>query len=206
MPCRHDDISGSKIRFGKSNPVYGLTKDKQYCWLCCPGCTKAETDSDPSLPYTLWKSQLAKLMNDHLADEHVMLANTTHSGNGTYNGPFAFTLTKSPADGLTEDDMIKAVKKLMKQKSCPVKKYAWYLEYGDEATKQHPHIHGMYETDSGGRIESKHFKRAWSIWDPKQPMGKGHRGGYHRPVRIEEAYKDYIKDYGHNTIGECRLE
>lgn len=206
MPCNHTDISGVRTRFGKNNPVYGLTKDGLHCKDCCAGCEEVWQNSDTGATLSTWKSQTWLQMNIHLAQEHVVLQNTTHIGNGTHIGPFAFTLTKSPADGLTEDDMIKAVKKLMKQKSCPVTKYAWYLEYGDEATKQHPHIHGMYETHTGGRIESKHFKRAWSVWDPKLPMGAGHRGGYHRPVRAEEAYTNYIKDYGHNTIGESRIE
>jgi len=162
--------------------------------------------TDPSMPYNLWVPQLNKFMNEHLQADHKCLSTSAHVGNGAPTGPFAFTLTKSPSDGLTEDDMIKAVKKLMKQKSCPVTKYAWYLEYGDPETKQHPHIHGMYETASGGRIETKHFKRAWSIWDPNVPMGKGFRGGYHRPVKSEEAYTDYIKDYGRNIVGESRLE
>lgn len=204
MNCSHPS---PKIR--NKNVTYGMTKDDKYCYSCCPGCNKAEMDTDPSLPFNLWKAQWATLLHDHLASDHVVIASTTHTGNGAYQGPFAFTLTKSPADGLTEDDMIKAVKKIMKQKSCPVKKYAWYLEYGDETTKHHPHIHGMYETHSGGRIESKHFKRAWSIWGEHKPelrMGAGFRGGYHRPVRAEEAYTDYIKDYGHNSVGESRLE
>lgn len=126
-------------------------------------------------------------------------AKKTHSGNGAYKGQFAFTLTKSPDDDLTEEDMIKAARKIMNQKSCPVKKYAWYLEYGDPEQQLHPHIHGMYETESEGRIEAKHFKRAWKIWNEKQKLGKGFRGGYHRPVRSEEGYSDYIKkDNGKN--------
>jgi len=205
MECPHD-VSGVKIRFGATKPLYGLTKDGRHCWKCCPGCLETEKQTDPFQPFPMFQAQWAKLMNIHLAKEHVVLQSNTHVGNGAPTGPFAFTLTKSPADDLTEEDMIKAVKKLMKQKSCPVTKYAWYLEYGDEATKQHPHIHGMYETVTRGRIESKHFKRAWPIWNPSQPMGAGHRGGYHRSVRAEEAYTDYIKDYGHNTVGECRLE
>lgn len=123
-------------------------------------------------------------------------------GNGTYNGAFAFTLTKSPDDDLSEEDMIKAVRKIMNQKSIPTKAFAWYLEYGDEDGKKHPHIHGMYETESGGMIETKHWKRAWPIWDPKTKLGNGFRGGYHRPVKHNECYNDYIKDYGKNTIGE----
>jgi len=126
----------------------------------------------------------------------------THKGNGAPTGAFAFTLTKSPTDNLTEDDMVKAVKKIMSQKSCLVKKYAWYLEHKEGG--KHPHIHGMYETESGGRIECKHFARAWPIWgeaeakrDPKLRFGSGFRGGYHRPVRSDEAYSAYIaKDGG----------
>jgi len=123
----------------------------------------------------------------------------THTGNGAYQGAFAFTLTKSPDDNLTEFDMIKSVRKIMSQKSCPVKRYAWYLEYGDPEEKSHPHIHGLYETETQGRIEAKHFKRAWPIWDEKHKLGRGFRGGYHRPIRSEESYKDYIKkDAGKN--------
>lgn len=120
----------------------------------------------------------------------------THQGNGAFQGQFAFTLTKSPDDPYTEFDMIKAVRKVMSQKSCPVKSYAWYLEYGDSEKQTHPHIHGLYETETQGRIEAKHFKRAWPIWDEKSKLGRGHRGGYHRPVRSEEGYKDYIKKDG----------
>lgn len=125
----------------------------------------------------------------------------THKGNGTYAGPFAFTLTMSPSDPLTEEHMIKAVKKIMQQKSCPVVKYAWYLEHKEEG--RHPHIHGMYETSTLGRIEAKHFTRAWPIWKERPAMGAGFRGGYHRPVRQQEAYNDYIKkDNGiHESFG-----
>lgn len=124
---------------------------------------------------------------------------STHQGNGAHRGAFAFTLTKSPDDQLTEFDMIKSVRKVMSQKSCPVSRYAWYLEYGDNETKTHPHIHGLYETETQGRIEAKHWKRAWPIWDEKTKLGRGFRGGYHRPVRSEEGYKDYIKkDAGKN--------
>lgn len=138
----------------------------------------------------------------HLRDHHGYKGfdKTSHSGNGAPQGAFAFTLTMSPADGLTEADMVCAVRKLMKQRSCPVKKYAWYLEYGDPETKEHPHIHGMYETEKGGVIEKKHFQRAWKIWDPSQKLGAGFRGGYHRPVRSDEAYSQYIAKQ--NILGE----
>lgn len=121
---------------------------------------------------------------------------TTHDGNGKHSGAWAFTLTKSPDDDLSEEDMIKAVTKVMNQRSIPTTKFAWYLEYGDEEKQTHPHIHGMYETENGGMIEMKHWKRAWKIWNPKQKLGLGFRGGYHRPVRAEECYDDYIKKQG----------
>lgn len=130
----------------------------------------------------------------------------THVGNGKYQGCWAFTLTKSPKDPYSVGDMLTAVRKVMSQKSCPVKRYAWYYE--DKGKDEwgapiHPHIHGMYETDNGGRIERKHFKRAWPIWDETKPMGAGFQGGYHRPVKAEEGYKDYIKkDCGmHESVG-----
>lgn len=125
----------------------------------------------------------------------------THKGNGVvvYRGPHAFTLTKSPKDTETVGDMIAAVKKILKQQSCKVKKYAWYYE--DKGTDEwgaalHPHIHGYYETETGGRIEPKHFRRAWPLWDEKTPLGAGFKGGYHRPVKLEEKYEDYIKKDG----------
>lgn len=124
----------------------------------------------------------------------------THVGNGAYKGPFAFTLTMSPKWGLTTADMIKAAQKLMSQKSQPVKKYAWYLEYGKPETFEHPHIHGMYETDTGRRIEMKHFVRAWKNWDEATEYGQGFKGGYHREVKADEAYSKYIKKQG--GIGE----
>ena len=131
---------------------------------------------------------------------------TTHEGNGTYSGPWAFTITCSPKDNLRFGDMIKAVEKVMNQKTRPAIKYIWYLEnkgVNDEGEMIHPHIHGMYETATGGRIEAKHWKRAWPIWDEKVRIGLGFRGGYHRPVKSEEGYSDYIKEDGgaHASFG-----
>lgn len=124
---------------------------------------------------------------------------TTHKGNGKYLGPFAFTLTKSPKDKNTVADMLQAIRKIINQKSQPLVRWAWYYEdkgrdeYGDAI---HPHIHGMYETANGRRLEIKHFKRAWDLWDENMPLGAGFKGGYHRPVKSEEKYDDYIKKDG----------
>ena len=151
--------------------------------------------------------QFEKLMDEwiqHAIDVHGLPDNRHKTTpNGKYKGPFAFTMTMSPSDGLTEEDMILACRKVMDQKSQPVKKFAWYLEYKDESTKAHPHIHGMYETETGRRIERKHWKRQWSIWDETIPLGQGFRGGYHRPVRSNEAYSNYIAKQG--GIGESNI-
>lgn len=120
-------------------------------------------------------------------------------GNGAPSGLFAFTITKSPKDPFSIGDMLTAVRKVMSQKSCPVARYAWYYEdkgRDENGDAIHPHIHGIYETHTGGRIERKHWRRAWSIWDETKPLGKGFQGGYHRPVKAEEGYKDYIKKDG----------
>lgn len=114
----------------------------------------------------------------------------SHVGNGAPKGVFAGTLTMSPDDDLTKDDMIGAIHKVMHQKSCPVKRFVWYLEYTEAGL---PHIHFMYETESGGRIEAKHFKRAWKIWNENSRCGSGHRGGYHRPVHSEDEYLKYVQ-------------
>lgn len=125
--------------------------------------------------------------------------NRSHVGNGTYSGPWAFTLTMSPSDALDKSDLIRAVRKVMSQKSIPAVRYAWHYEdegLDTEGRPIHPHIHGMYETATGGRIEAKHWKRAWKIWDETVRLGAGFRGGYHRPVRSNEGYSRYIAKDG----------
>lgn len=129
----------------------------------------------------------------------------SHIGNGKPVGPFAFTLTKSPKDPLSISDLLAAARGIMAQKTKPVLKYAWYYEdkgRDSNGDPLHPHIHGMYETVDGGRIPARQFERNWKIWDETSTMGAGFLGGYHRPVKYEEAYSDYIcKDGG---LGESK--
>lgn len=124
----------------------------------------------------------------------------SHEGNGKPKGLFAFTLTFSPTDGKNIEDLKHAAEMILNQKTCPVKRYAWYLETKDNG--QHPHIHGIYETDSGGQIYTKVFKRYWSIWDPKTKLGAGFRGGYHKSVDFSVAYGEYLSKDG----GEHRMK
>lgn len=151
----------------------------------------------------LW-DELQDEWDDHAVEvHHVPDTRKKTTPNGKYKGPFAFTLNMSPSDGLSKEAMITAVKKVMAQQSQPVKRYAWYLEYGDVESERHPHIHGMYETESQRRIEAKHWKRAWPIWDETNKLGQGHRGGYHRPVNFEDAYDKYIAKQ--QIYGESKL-
>lgn len=119
-----------------------------------------------------------------------------HSGNGKPKGIFAGTLTVSPSDPYNEHDMTVAIEKVMNQGTCPVKRYAWYVE---KTSNGLPHIHFIYETEQGGRIHAKVFMRYWKIWDEKTKCGKGHRGGYHKLVSSETAYTEYIAKDG----GKC---
>lgn len=48
--------------------------------------------------------------------EHAKIHYKSGKGNGKPQGAFAFTLTKSPTDDLTVEDMVHAVRKLMSQK------------------------------------------------------------------------------------------
>jgi len=178
-------------------PVCGVENGSKFpdvpCSLCCDQCNELHARLKKSIFDNHDCKILFKEMWKHIDVVHWRKKPRSHVGNGKHLGAWAFTLTKSPSDDLSEDDMVRAVRKLMSQKSCPVKTYAWYLEYGDPETKSHPHIHGMYETHTGGRIERKHFFRAWNIWNEDIPLGKGFRGGYHREVKHDERYADYIK-------------
>jgi hypothetical protein len=148
-----------------------------------------------------------RVMDDYFKHTDTHREKPVKVGNGVYNGAYAFTLTKSPDDPQSVGDMLKAVKTLMAQKTAPVAKYAWYLESKGtdvDGTLLHPHIHGMYETETGGRIPRRQFMRAWKLWDPAEgdkrkggiPMGNGFRGGYHKPVESDKGYSDYIKKDG----------
>lgn len=131
--------------------------------------------------------------NDHMYEVHgeaKPVKAKHHKGNGKPSGLFAGTLTMSPKDPYNEKDMISAIRKLMKQKSCPVKRYAWYLEYTDAGT---PHIHFIYETERGGRITAQTFGRCWPLWNESIECGRGHKGGYHNHVHDEESYLEYIR-------------
>lgn len=116
-----------------------------------------------------------------------------HEGNGKPKGLFAGTLTMAPTDPENENTMVNAMRKIFSQETCPIKKYAWYVE---QTTNGLPHIHFIYETVSGGRIHQKVFKRYWKTWDESKKQGAGFRGGYHKSVDSPTAYMEYIEKDG----------
>jgi len=138
-------------------------------------------------------TQMARLHDPDTHCDKSPAQKFSHQGNGAPNGLFAGTLTKAPDWKESEDDMIRAMHKIMEQKTSPVEKYAWYVEHTDNGL---PHIHFIYKTTTGGRIHAKVFKRYWKQWDEKRKLGKGHQGGYHKFVESETAYLEYIEKDG----------
>lgn len=93
---------------------------------------------------------------------------------------FAFTLTTNGDDPAVEEDrLIVASNKLFHQESVPVARGEAYLEYTEAGR---PHIHGWYQTEDGGRIFSKVFKRCWPLWGETAGR-KQFAGGYHEEMK-----------------------
>lgn len=140
----------------------------------CPGCTALE--------------QLIKFNPT---------ATPRHSQSKDPNTEYAFTLTMPP--GYEHTKTIDEVARLIMEKGLTNKPYekatewAYVLEHTDKGT---PHIHGVYKTASGRRIASKYFNRYWPLWNEKEKMGQGHKGGYHSPARHGESYAAYLEKEG----------
>lgn len=147
--------------------------------------------------------QAMKMYMSHDPDTHEDIIVPHHKGNGKPLGIFAGTLTMSPTDATNENEMCAAIQKIFTQQTVPVKRYAWYLEYTDAKL---PHVHFIYETNTGGRIHAKIFKRYWKTWDEKIKQGKGFRGGYHKNVESETAYTEYIAKDANIRSQNCWVE
>lgn len=184
--------------------AYQRSRDPDTC--VCDGCYwfemvgRKQYQDKMDQPVMVRYSTFKKLMAEWKKRCVSMPKQPRKVGNGKHKGQFVGTLTMTPTDPYNEEDMIKAIKGIMSQKTCPVKRYSWYLEY----TKQElPHLHFIYETETGGKILPKVFRRYWKIWDEDDPKGNGFRGGYHAPAANTEKYLEYIsKDKGrHMTVG-----
>lgn len=172
----------------------------------CPACYRFYVDDDI---YMLASSDmcLGKLITESLirwrkdcprqAELRRLKYNPTKSNHKPL-GTFVGTLTMSPNDATNEEEMVTAIQKIFRQKTVPVQKHAWYLEYTANGL---PHIHFIYRTATGGRLHAKVFKRLWKYWDESQVCGNGHRGGYHALCHREDDYLKYIsKDEGRHQV------
>lgn len=99
---------------------------------------------------------------------------------------YAFTFTTNLSKEQIEADMMDACYRLYKQTTIPVRQGEAYLEYTEAGR---PHIHGWYETEDGGRIFSKQFKRVWPTWGETRGQTK-FAGGYHEEMKTNR-YKGY---------------
>lgn len=108
-------------------------------------------------------------------------------------GAREFTLTYSKK--WFDDD---EARRLMKQAVSRLLKYyadeiCEFQVVGEKGEKGQSHIHGFYLLKGGKKITDKNFKRAWTYWDPKKPLGKtGFQGGHHADVKSVSDFKGYI--------------
>lgn len=105
---------------------------------------------------------------------------------------YAFTFTTNQDTKLEiQKEMCESAYKLFTQKTIPIAKGEVYLEY----TEAHrPHLHGWYETEDGGRVFAKIFRRVWSPWGEKDRM-KRFPGGYHEEMK-GDRYIGYASSEG----------
>jgi len=180
-----------------------INRDPAHPAHCCPAHRRFFLEDDMLLFDLVSTPQYEKVEREVrqrlfrecpvLAKERALKYNPSKS-NHKHMGTWAGTLTMSPNDPENEDSMVMAMRKIFCQKTCPLKRYAWYLEYTANGL---PHIHFIYETISGGRIHKRVFQRVWKQWDEDMACGAGHRGGYHRECHDDEEYMKYIsKDKG----------
>ena len=104
---------------------------------------------------------------------------------------FAFTFTTNLTKEQIQQDMVEAAHKLFRQQTVPIREGEAYLEYTEEGR---PHIHGWYETEDGGRVFAKIFRRCWPYWGEKSGKTK-FAGGYHEMMKTSR-YKGYSASEG----------
>jgi len=111
---------------------------------------------------------------------------------------YAFTFTTNADTGLEEQKtMCEAAYRLMLQKTTPVRQAEVYLEYTEE---KRPHLHGWYETEDGGRIFAKTFRRCWPRWGEKARQTH-FAGGFHELMKTER-YKGYSSSEGRLVVSK----
>lgn len=111
---------------------------------------------------------------------------------------FAFTFTTNQDTKLEiQQEMCSSAWKLFQQRTTPVAEGQVYLEYTGE---DRPHLHGWYETESGGRIFAKTFHRCWKYWGEKARQTK-FAGGFHERMKTPR-YLEYASSEGRLVISK----
>lgn len=139
------------------------------------------------IPASKTKAQyeLTKIHLAHFKREHSRVAKT-----------YAFTFTTNLDTKLeVQKEMCEAAFRLFNQKTVPVSEGEVYLEYTEEGR---PHLHGWYQTESGGRIFAKIFKRCWAPWGEKGRLTK-FPGGFHEEMR-NNRYIGYAQSEGRLVV------
>jgi len=120
-PVSEDPDFRLRLSTSPCNRTEHLNGNSLCTWHCS---TCRDLDSDMmGMKDHLWPKHNSRILR-HCQEEHGYPVQKTHSGNGTYKGAFAFTLTKSPSDELSVNDMIVAAMKIVNQKSNPTKRFA----------------------------------------------------------------------------------
>lgn len=136
-----------------------------------------------------------KLMTDDVIKHHEHMKSVHDKKRKT----FAFTFTTNSDSQLEiQKEMCFAAYKLYLQRTTPVLQGEVYLEYTEAGR---PHLHGWYETEDGGRIFAKTFRRCWPHWAEKDRQ-KHFAGGYHEEMKTNR-YKDYASSEERKVISKA---
>ena len=185
-PSARPGLCSDCARGGYNTCQYSL-HDESNVWPC--GCEVV----DRFAPVDLGKPNMGLTFKSR-CNEHAPKVDSRKADAST---AYAFTLTMPP--DYEPKKPIEEVARLICEHGMTSKPYAkaiqwaYVVEHTEAGT---PHVHGMYKTESGRRIEQKYFKRYWPLWDEKIKLGHGHKGGYHQKARHTESYDAYIQKEG----------
>lgn len=147
--------------------------------------------------YLQWNGPLGDYMNYFCPVHEEVIVPSPSKRKVDVNTEYAFTLTMppdySPKKPIEEAARLILEHGLVSKTKEKAVEWAFVKEHTEAGT---PHIHGVYRTPSGRRIESKYFNRYWPLWDEKVPLGAGHKGGYHAKARHTQSYKAYMEKEG----------
>lgn len=184
-----------------------LSQHRNHPLCLCTDCvvthdTKYIKEPNPKYPdcedcYLQWNPIINDYISTYCEIHQEIVIPTPSKRKADVNTEYAFTLTMPP-DYMPKKPIEEAAKLILehglvsktKEKPC---EWAFVKEHTEAGT---PHIHGVYRTPSGRRIECKYFARYWPLWDEKIKLGHGHKGGYHAVARHSESYKAYMEKEG----------